>query len=452
MIKKSIKGYRLLERRGESPIAEVFKAEDLSQTAKQIVALKVLKPEFSGDQNLVNRFHKANKRLSSISYNESFVKVLETTGNSKQGPVYSVMEYIEALNLNEHLSYLYIEKRNEFCKAILLEICKVIRDAHQLSITHKGLHAGDIFVYKGEDGRIKIKIGDFGANTFALCENIETIRAQNNFFSFAAPEQFNKSEPVGKWSDIYNITAVLHWVLTGRKYFEGNSMLLTKENHSYLDRFQLTPLDSLLHPAYSERVNSVNELQIIFNQYLRDFNYAKPAKPVFYFKIEPTVVRFNSKNVGTDQMVKIRLWKDISFGKKKLSLEIPNNPSVDWIHKISTENLDDIGGFKNPSIIKVVCSPSIHKEIKTSKLEIVELNLFLHKDQDSTVDLINEKEISINIIAGFSVESHDDILKQEIDDGIEDAPLESKDRNLKRKISIIAGAVITVLCLGVKQK
>ena len=66
--------YELLERIGRGGMADVFRAHDRS--LERDVALKMMRPEFAGDAEFVERFHREAEALGAIDH-ANIVRVLD---------------------------------------------------------------------------------------------------------------------------------------------------------------------------------------------------------------------------------------------------------------------------------------------------------------------------------------------------------------------------------------
>ncbi|KAL6635481.1 kinase-like domain-containing protein, partial [Neocallimastix sp. 'constans'] len=67
----------------------------------------------------------------------------------------SLQDYLETTGLQSTLPESQIWK-------ILLDICKGLEHVHKLNIVHLDIKPANIFIKKSEDGKLVLKIGDFG--------------------------------------------------------------------------------------------------------------------------------------------------------------------------------------------------------------------------------------------------------------------------------------------------
>ncbi len=91
--------YRLLEKVGEGGAAEVFRAKD--QRLDRIVAVKLLRPQYTHDQASRQRFIHEAKTSASLSH-PNIVDIYDF-GEGPDGAMFIAMQYIEGQNLKDIL-------------------------------------------------------------------------------------------------------------------------------------------------------------------------------------------------------------------------------------------------------------------------------------------------------------------------------------------------------------
>ncbi|HDL01268.1 MAG TPA: tetratricopeptide repeat protein [candidate division Zixibacteria bacterium] len=329
--------YKILGMRGESPIANVYKAEDI-QSGK-IVALKVLKEEPAKNSELVNRLHQAVSQTKDLAKQRSIVAAKSSAGAAGgEKPVYIVMEFIDGPNLTEFVTS---KDKNGLSDDewhnIAQGVFKAIKDAHRNNVLHGGILYGDIFVEK--NGRIKV--ADFGTCTFTLCENIKKV-----------------SLPTGPifHPDPSNQTSFENF----EKHF---SEFLPKPNGND-----------------SNRNWPVFEYKVLPE--IRKYNRGK-------------------ERPDQDREIEIKVWNGNTEGLGVLMLDVPSKPPVDWIKKIETINLNNIEDINKPAIIRIIIAPAARKGIEGSKILETELVLHSQNDPSSTDNPYPGEEKSISIKAEF---------------------------------------------------
>ena len=97
--------YEILEKIGSGGMANVYKAVMLGRNgpvpAGTVVAVKVLRQEYTHDPELVRRFKNESKAISLLNH-PNIVKVYDVSVNDQLQ--YIVMEYVDGMTLREYLN------------------------------------------------------------------------------------------------------------------------------------------------------------------------------------------------------------------------------------------------------------------------------------------------------------------------------------------------------------
>ncbi|MCQ2008912.1 MAG: Stk1 family PASTA domain-containing Ser/Thr kinase [Sporolactobacillus sp.] len=220
MIGKRVGGrYQILSRLGEGGMAIVYKAKDL--ILERFVAVKTLRPELSGDEEFVRRFHREAESVASLSH-PNIVAIYDI---GEEDCYYIVMEYIEGMTLKEFIkdySPISIDESIYIMKQILL----AITHAHQHGIVHRDIKPQNILINESE----RVKVTDFG---IALAVSGATITYTHSIMGSAhylSPEQARGGKATIK-SDIYAIGIVMFELLTGKLPFPGTSPVSVALKH-----------------------------------------------------------------------------------------------------------------------------------------------------------------------------------------------------------------------------
>ena len=87
--------YELLEKIGDGGMAVVYKAKD--RLLSRLVAVKILKPEYTNDEKFINHFRKESHAAASLSH-PNIVSIYDV---GKEGNInYIVMELVEGKPLS----------------------------------------------------------------------------------------------------------------------------------------------------------------------------------------------------------------------------------------------------------------------------------------------------------------------------------------------------------------
>lgn len=204
--------YAILEGIGGGGMAVVFKARDT--LLNRIVAIKVLRPEFSEDNEFVRRFKREAQAAASLSH-PNIINIYDV--GQQDGLYYIVMEYVEGKTLKELIKLKSAMPPLEVIE-IGKQICDALECAHKNKIVHRDIKSHNIIITP--EGRVKV--ADFG---IARAAADTTITNTGNVFGsvhYFSPEQA-RSEMVDERSDIYSLGVVLYEALTGRLPFDGQT-------------------------------------------------------------------------------------------------------------------------------------------------------------------------------------------------------------------------------------
>lgn len=213
--------YELLEMIGEGGMAKVYKAR--CRILDRIVAVKILKDEFSKDKSFVVKFK--TEALSAARINHPNIVNIYDVGQENDVH-YIVMEYVDGETLKDIIKReapLSVDKAVD----IAIMICDGIHHAHEKGIIHRDIKPHNILVT--EHGMVKV--ADFGIARAA--SNATITYGNNNIIGsvhYISPEQA-KGEPVGRTTDIYSLGCVLYEMLTGKVPFEASSAITVALKH-----------------------------------------------------------------------------------------------------------------------------------------------------------------------------------------------------------------------------
>lgn len=211
--------YRIERLVGNGGMANVYQAYD--EILKRHVAIKILRTEFSHDEQFIRRFEREAHAATSLNH-PNIVAVYDV--GEEDSIYYIVMEFIDGMTLKTYCEGrpLAINKAVE----IISQICDAIDHAHAHRIIHRDIKPQNMLVR--EDGTVKVT--DFGiavAMSNATLTHTMSVLGSVHYFS---PEQA-KGKFADEKSDIYSLGAVLYELVTGHVPFEGDSPVAVALKH-----------------------------------------------------------------------------------------------------------------------------------------------------------------------------------------------------------------------------
>jgi beta-lactam-binding protein with PASTA domain/tRNA A-37 threonylcarbamoyl transferase component Bud32 len=234
--------YEILDRISEGGMATVYRARRLSDGA--VVALKVLREQYSGDAEFVERFQREAQAISQLRH----PCMVEVYDSGADGPVhYIAMEYVEGSNLKE-----YLRRQGrlspERALGIAAQVCDALAYAHAHGIIHRDVKPQNILLTA--DGRVKVT--DFGIARALRAATITHTGTVLGSVQYLSPEQARGAE-VGEAADLYSLGVVLYEMVTGRLPFEDDAPIALALAHIHR---QPPPPRSLV-PDLPDRVEGI---------------------------------------------------------------------------------------------------------------------------------------------------------------------------------------------------
>ena len=204
--------YEIKEIIGMGGMAVVYKAYD--NIEDRIVAVKILKEEFAGNEEFLRRFKNESKAVALLSH-PNIVKVFDVSfGDLIQ---YIVMEYIDGITLKE-----YIEQQGALSWKetvhFTIQILRGLQHAHDKGIVHRDVKPQNIMLLPDRT----IKMADFGIARFARNEHQTMTDKAIGSVHYISPEQA-KGELTDEKADIYSVGIIMYEMLTGQVPFTSKS-------------------------------------------------------------------------------------------------------------------------------------------------------------------------------------------------------------------------------------
>ncbi len=241
---------------GEGGMGLVY--EGLHTFIEKQVAIKVLREDFTGKADVVERFQLEAKSASKIGH-EHIVDIVDF-GETPTGASYFVMEYLKGEDLAGLLSRegtLPPERAIHIC----LQCCRALGAAHSKGIVHRDMKPENIFLEEREDVDDFVKIVDFG---IAKMSDLETKgepgrKLTKTGMIFGTPEYMSPEQASGKELDhrvdIYAMGIILYELVTGKVPFIGDNFMGVLTQHMFEEAPPLhEALPSVNCPAELEAV------------------------------------------------------------------------------------------------------------------------------------------------------------------------------------------------------
>ena len=212
--------YEITELIGVGGMADVYKATDLMEN--RVVAVKILKAEYSENEEFLRRFRNESKAIAVLSH-PNIVKIYDVGFTDEIQ--FIVMEYIDGITLKELLEQQGVLRWKDALKFVA-QILKALQHAHDKGIVHRDIKPQNIMLFP--DGNIKVM--DFGIARFSRIDGKTLSDKTIGSVHYISPEQA-KGEMTDERSDIYSVGVMLYEMLTGRKPFDGDTPIAIAVKH-----------------------------------------------------------------------------------------------------------------------------------------------------------------------------------------------------------------------------
>ena len=212
--------YELMEKIGGGGMAFVYKAK--CKLLNRNVAIKILKPEFANDQELVRRFKIEAQSAASLSH-PNIVSIYDV--GCEEDMHYIVMEYVDGETLKEYIERQGVLKWQEALR-IAIEICSAIEHAHKNKIIHRDIKPHNILLTKTG----VVKVTDFGIARATTSSTMTMAGKTIGSVHYFSPEQA-RGGFIDEKSDLYSLGIVMYEMLTGEVPFDAQSPVAVALKH-----------------------------------------------------------------------------------------------------------------------------------------------------------------------------------------------------------------------------
>ena len=211
--------YEILEVLGTGGMAVVYKAR--CHRLNRLVAIKILKDDYSQDEEFRRRFHAESQAVAMLSH-PNIVSVYDVSTSG--GADFIVMELIDGITLKQYMERKGVLNWKETLH-FAIQIGKALDHAHSRGIVHRDIKPHNVMVLKNGS----VKVTDFGIARVMSESNTLTKEALGSVH-YISPEQA-KGGRVDSRSDIYSLGVVMYEMMTGRPPYDGESPVAVAIQH-----------------------------------------------------------------------------------------------------------------------------------------------------------------------------------------------------------------------------
>lgn len=211
--------FEIVELVGQGGMGDVYRARD--SRLRRDVALKVLPPDFARDPASVVRFEREARAASALTH-PNIVQVYEIGHND--GIYWIAAELVPGHPLRHFIENGAVSPRRAI--EIAIQIADGLAAAHAAGIIHRDLNPGNVMLTP--EGRVKIL--DFGlakrsrAVAGSLAAELTSPGLIMGTPGYMAPEQIS-GKPADPRSDIFGLGVIFYELLSGKRAFDGDSIM-----------------------------------------------------------------------------------------------------------------------------------------------------------------------------------------------------------------------------------
>ena len=344
--------YRIISKLGAGGMGEVYLAHDTKLDRK--VALKILSADVAAKSDRMERFIREAKSAAALSH-PNIAQIFEIGEHDRVH--YIAMEFIDGVTLREkiHREHTDLPKLLRF----LQHAAEGLARAHASGIVHRDLKPDNIMISR--DGHAKIL--DFGLaklieqQTLQQSDSSEVATAVMPHHSapgtvmgtvgYMSPEQAQgKTNQIDQRSDVFSFGCILFEACTGKKPFEGESVI--KSLHMVV--YEPAPL-------------------------LTDLNPTAPAE----------LQRIVRRCLAKDPDERYQSIKDVAIELKELRREL-EGAGIDTTVPPSKSNVSQTGATQSQNVAPTVSTSSLQS--RASSAEYVVTGIKRHKALAAIIGLI----------------------------------------------------------------
>ncbi len=246
--------YVVSQRIGAGSMSIVYSA--VQNPIDRIVAIKMLKREFTDEPLTVKRFYREATAVSKLKHQN--ILTIHDVGETDDGVPYFVMEYLEGVSLAQ-----LVEKYGaiHYLRAlpIFAQICNAMAHSHRQGIIHRDLKPSNIMLTEEDGKQDFVKLVDFGIvlvtkQSQRVSQKLTQAGEIWGSPYYMSPEQCTGTN-IDARSDIYSMGMVMYEILVGRPAFEEKNIGRIVNKH--LKEMPLRFVESAPGKAIPESVEEV---------------------------------------------------------------------------------------------------------------------------------------------------------------------------------------------------
>jgi eukaryotic-like serine/threonine-protein kinase len=219
VIGETVGSYRIISKLSIGGMGTVYRAEHT--LIGKLAAVKVLHPELSTSDEIVQRFFNEAKATTTIKH-PGIVEVFDF-GYMASGHAFLTMEFLEGMSLARRIKTKGRMPEGE-AAMLLRAVCSALSAAHAKGIVHRDLKPDNIFLVTDADSATgdRPKVLDFGIaklTDMGLAGSATKTGAVMGTPTYMSPEQCKGTGDVDHRADLYSLGCIFYELVVGRPPF-----------------------------------------------------------------------------------------------------------------------------------------------------------------------------------------------------------------------------------------
>ena len=213
--------YRLEKKIGEGGMGKIYLSRHITLGKKY--AVKMLNPEFSNNQEAIERFRREAVTAGELEH-PNIINVTDID-YTKDGQAYIVMEFLDGCELRDILREEPVLPFQRLLR-ILYQVSRALDAAHSKGIIHRDLKPENIFIIDRADQKDVVKILDFGISKIKGGKGGTNLTQTGMVIGtphYMAPEQARGDKDIDHRVDIYALGSIAYEMFTGKLPVNGDS-------------------------------------------------------------------------------------------------------------------------------------------------------------------------------------------------------------------------------------
>jgi len=226
--------WRLIRLVGEGGMGAVFEAHSLQ--GEGVRAVKVLHPEFHGEDQILNRFLAEAEAVKLLQHPN--VAQIFGSARAEDGTPYLIMELLQGAPLSGFMTPGQPMPPQQ-AGGIMLGVLQALNVAHTRGVVHRDLKPDNLFLVSDGRGNRVVKVLDFGIAKVMDAAGGMGSKTKTGVLlgtpGYMSPEQIKNSKGVDARSDLWSVGIILYELLSGAEAFPADNeftrltMVLTQD-------------------------------------------------------------------------------------------------------------------------------------------------------------------------------------------------------------------------------